>query len=505
MDNNRIVNVDEMRYMDEYTCNQLDMSSLDLMQQAGGVIYLSLVEDVGIDKESDQILVVSGVGNNGGDGLVVAMNLSQNGYMVKVVIVGKLASLSNEAKEMLEKVKKQNIDVLILEDNINLSKFAILIRQATLLIDAIFGIGLKRNIEGLHYDVINVINLSSADVASIDIPSGINADNGLVYGIAVKADFTFIIQNYKVGNLIGDAADYHGSKILLDIGILKVVSKTRRFLINQEDYLNILPSRLNNTHKYHYGNVLTIGGSKGMMGAPLLSAYAALRCGSGLSSIAYKEKYQQDIIKIYPEIMTTTYQNINELIEFTNKKNVVIFGPGLGKNDEENLDILRTLLNLNVLLVIDADGIYYLKQLLNEFKSLKNVIITPHYGEMAMLLDLTSKEIEQNPLEHVKVLTNKYKLTVILKASTTIIANENSIYFSNYGNPGMATAGSGDVLSGIVGSMIGKGLKIMDAAKIGVLLHSMAGEAAKDEVGEESLIAIDIIKYLPTVLKKLKE
>ena len=504
MNNNRIVNVNEMRFMDQYTCKQLDISCLELMQQAGRVIYLSLLEDIGISQEDDQILVVCGTGNNGGDGMVVALNLKQNNYLVKVVIVGKLSALSNEAKAVLVKIKKANIEILFIEEKSKLPSFALLIRETTLLIDALFGIGLTRKIEGLYYDVINVINLSNVDVASIDIPSGINADNGLVYGIAVKADFTFIIQNYKVGNLIGDALDYHGSKILLDIGILKVVSKTRRFLLEQEDYFRILPPRLNNSHKYHYGNVLTIGGSKGMMGAPLLSAYSALRSGSGLSSIAYKEKYHQDIINIYPEIMSTTYQDIAELMAFTNKKNVLIFGPGLSKKDDENLKILREILKLNLPIVIDADGIYYLKQLIDEINDFKKIIITPHYGEMAILMDKTAKEIEENPLEHVKTLVKKYQLTIVLKASTTIIANKNSIYFSNYGNPGMATAGSGDVLSGIIGSMIGRGLKIMDAAKIGVLLHSLAGEFAKEENGEESLIATDIIKCLPKAIIKLK-
>ncbi len=157
MNNKRIVNVKEMRYMDEYTCTQLDMSSLELMQQAGGVIYLSLLEDIGIDKVDDQILVVSGMGNNGGDGMVVALNLSKNNYKVKVVLVGKLSSQSVESKAMLKEVFAQKIEILLIEDKSKLSSLAILIRQSTLLIDAIFGIGLKRKIEGLYFDVINVL------------------------------------------------------------------------------------------------------------------------------------------------------------------------------------------------------------------------------------------------------------------------------------------------------------------------------------------------------------
>ena len=505
MNNYRIVNVNEMRFMDEYTCNQLDMSSLDLMKQAGGVIYLNIIEDIGIDKSTDQILIVAGIGNNGGDALVVGVNLIQNKYHVKVVLLGDLTNQTNESKTMLREITNQKVEVLHINDKSQLPELSKLLRKSTLLIDGIFGIGLTRDVTGIYYDVINTINISSVDVVSIDIPSGINANNGLISKIAIKADYTLIIQNYKVGNLLNDAPDYHGTKILLDIGILKVVCKSRRFLLEKEDYVSSIPPRLNNTHKYHYGNILTIGGSKGMMGAPLMAGYAALKSGSGLVSVSYKEKYLHNIMNIYPEIMTTTYESLDDLLDFTNKKNVIIFGPGLGKKDDDNLDILRSLLKIGVPMVIDADGLYYLKQLLKEFRDLKNVVITPHYGEMATLLGKDILDIQKAPLEHLKLLTEKYKLSVVLKGSTTIIANKNSMYFSNYGNPGMATAGSGDVLSGIIGSMIGKGIKIIEACRIAVLIHSIAGEFALDKYGEESLIATDIIKYIPTSLKELKE
>lgn len=504
MNNYRIVNVNEMRFMDEFTCSQLQMSSLDLMKQAGAVLYFSILEDIGIDKELDQITIVAGVGNNGGDALVVGVNLLENGYNVKVVILGNLTNQSEESKIMLKRILNFGMEILFIEDNNKLAELSKMLRKSTLLIDGIFGIGLKRDVKDIYYDVINLINKSTVDVCSIDIPSGISSNNGLVSKIAIKSDYTLIIQNYKIGNLLNDAMDYHGKKILLDIGILKVVCKSRRFLLEKEDYINALPSRLNNTHKYHYGNLLTIGGSKGMMGAPLLAAYAALRSGSGLSSIAYSEKYLHNIINVYPEVMTTTYKDIDELLDFTNKKTVIIFGPGLGKKDDNSLDILRKLLLLELPMVIDADGLYYLSQLLSEFKSLKNVVVTPHYGEMAMLLNTETINIQNDPLSYIKELTENYKLSVILKGPCTIIANKDSMYFSIYGNPGMATAGSGDVLSGIVGSMIGKGMKIIEACKLAVLIHSFAGKYATDDLGEESIIATDIIKYIPKVLKELK-
>ncbi len=501
----KIVSAKEMRYMDEFTCTQLQICSIELMERAGSFIYLSIIEDIGLEKETDKITIVSGVGNNGGDGLVVGLHLLENYFNVQFVIVGSLDNQSEESKEMLKRVLNLKGNVFFINDHKDIPKLSIIFRKTSFLIDALFGIGLTRDVEGIYLDVIKLINKSNAHVCSIDIPSGIKTNNGVVAGAAVVADYTLIVQNYKIGNLLNDAMDYHGESILLDIGILSVVSSTRRFLLQEVEYINTLPKRLNNTHKYHYGNILTIGGSNGTMGAPVLASYAALKSGAGLSSIAYNNKYLQNVMNIYPEVMSKTYKKVDELLEYTFKKNVIIFGPGLGRNDDINYEILQELLHLDVPLVIDADGVYYLKSLLGEITKGKNIIITPHYGELAMLLDIDSLEVKEDPLKYVKQLIDKYELTVVLKGPCTVIGNKNAMYFSNLGNPGMATAGSGDVLSGIIASMIGKGHKIFEACKIAVLIHSLAGEYGKNAVGEESLIATDIIRFIPTVLKEFKK
>ncbi len=503
MKNLRVVNVKEMRFMDEYTCTQLQICSLELMERAGSFIYLSILEDIGLDKSVENITIVSGIGNNGGDGLVVGIHLLENHYRVQFIIVGSLDNQTEESKVILERVLNLNGKVFFVNDQKDISKLSIVFRKSTFIIDAIFGIGLTRDVEGFYKDVINLINKSNAHVCSIDIPSGIKTNNGLKAMVAVIADYTIIIQNYKIGNLLNDAKDYHGKTILLDIGILSVVSNSRRFFLRKDEYLNSLPKRLSNTHKYHYGNILTIGGSNGTMGAPVLAGYSALRSGSGLSSIAYNNKYINNIINIYPELMAKTYVTVEELLAYTNKKNVIVFGPGLGRNDDINYEILQELLRLDIPLVIDADGIYYLKALLGEIKNRKNIVITPHYGELAMLLDTDSSSIQEDPFKYIKILTNTYKMTVVLKGSCTLIANSKTTYFSNYGNPGMATAGSGDVLSGIIASMIGKGNKMLEACKLAVLIHSLSGKYAREAVGEESLIATDIIKHIPNVFEDL--
>ena len=491
--------------MDHFTCDQLQICSLELMERAGSFLYLSLIEDVGLDKDIDNVTIISGVGNNGGDGFVVGINLLKNYYNVQFVVVGDLDKQTEESKEMLKRVLNLGGIVFFINDKEELPKLSIILSDSTVLVDAIFGIGLTRNVKGIYLDVIKLINRSAAHVCSVDIPSGIKTNNGKIAGIAVSADYTLIVQNYKIGNLLNDAMDYHGKSILLDIGILSVVSSTRRFLLQKEEYMYSLPKRLNNTHKYNFGNVLVIGGSNGTMGAPVLAAYAALRTGSGLSSIAYNNKYLNNIMNLYPEVMSKTYGSIEELIYYTYKKNVIVFGPGLGRNDDISYEILQELLRLDKPLVIDADGMYYLKSLLGEIKNGKNIVITPHYGELAMLLDIDTEDIIKDSLKYIEQLTKKYKFTIVLKGPCTVIANKDVMYFSNYGNPGMATAGSGDVLSGIIASIIGKGYSLIDACKQGVLIHSLAGGYAKELYTEESLIATDIIKFIPKVYKDFEK
>ncbi len=502
MGKNKILTVDEMRNLDICTCQYKGISSLELMHQAGKKLYECLLDEYQLDKMNDQICIVSGIGNNGGDSLCVGCHLLEHSYNVKIIIVGNTSHLTIENQTILDRLIALQADILFLTDTSTFNSFSQLIDHSTLVIDGLFGIGLNRNIEGMAYKVIEKINDSQAFVFSIDIPSGINGNNGNVANIAILADFTAIIQNYKVGNLLNDAKDYHGNSKIIDIGILQNEIKSNRYLLIDNQVLGILPKRKNNTHKYHYGSVLTIGGSQGMTGAPLMSAYSALRTGTGLSTIALDEKYLQYMNSIYPELLIKTYKCEADVFNMTTKKNVIIFGPGLGREGNLNLNILARLLEMDIPLVIDADGLYYLKQLLHNGLDGKNIIITPHFGEMAALSDI---DIKNNPLTAIYELTEKYHMTIVLKGPCTIIANKDEMYFCNIGNPGMATAGSGDVLTGMIASLVGQGLSLLDSCKLGVVLHSKAGNWAKEEMGEYSLVATDIIQGIPNILKEFSK
>ncbi len=502
MKERQIVSAQEMRILDKLTVTEKEITSYELMQQAGRMIYKHICRN-GVCDISETILIVAGVGNNGGDALIVGLHLIERGLKPLFVIIGKEENQSHESKQAISNIIENNFEVTRIDTIKSINIFKELIEQSSIVVDGIFGIGLMREVEGYYKEVINLINQSYAQVVSIDIPSGINADNGLVLGIAVKADVTVIIQNYKQGNLLNDALDYSGEMHLLDIGILQTLFPEKQALLNKSYLKNKLPKRIKNTHKYNYGNILTIGGSKGMMGAPLMAAYAALRTGAGLSSVSYNDKYLNHIHNPYPVIMVNTYLGLEDIPSQTQKKTAIIFGPGLGKDDEINLKILSYLLSLETPLVVDADGIYYLKQLIHDYSERENIIVTPHNKEMATFLGIDIEDIKHEPVLFAKNIAHKYNLTVVLKGSCTIITNNDDTYFSIGGNPGMATAGTGDVLSGIIGSLLGRGFSPMEAAKIGVLIHSKAGELAVNKYGEESLIATDLTQLIPKVLKSI--
>lgn len=500
MNTNQIVSKEEMRQLDKITMESKNCSSLDLIYQAGQALfhYMYNKELLNID---DSILIVAGIGKNGGDALVIGEKLIEVGFTPSILLVGKDKDMCMESKEIITELLKNGIIIHRIEDKDD-DSFVSLIENSTIIIDGMFGTGVNKYVSGIFKKVIGYINNSYARIISIDIPSGINANNGIKMGFCIKANETLIIQTYKQGNLLNDALDYQGIMHIVDCGILSMYFSEKQEIIDFSYLNNKIPKRTHNSHKYMYGNILTIGGTKGLMGAPLLTAYSALKSGSGLSSVLIKEKYLRYSNNIYPELMLDTYLGIEDIPMQTRRKNCIVFGPGLGKNDEENLNVLGYLLKTTIPLVIDADGIGYLKLLQKQYSKRENIIITPHYREMADFLDLSVSEVEYEPILLSKNIAHKYNLTVVLKGPCTIITNNVETYFSIAGNPGLATAGSGDVLSGMIASFLGRGISPIESAKIGVLIHSKCAENAKEIYGEESMVATNLIECLPKVIKE---
>lgn len=474
------------------------------MEIAGGKIYDCILQEKKIDPEGDFITIVSGTGNNGGDSLVVARHLLQAGYKnLNIVVVGNSNHLTEETAINLERLKNLKAPIYYYEEESFYQSYKKIIMQSTIIIEGIFGIGLNREIEGIRFHAVETIDQSSAYVISIDIPSGIQGDNGKIAGIAIHADFTVVVHTYKIGNLLNDAKDTHGKCKIVDIGIIEEGVIPYRGVLQEKDVKGKFKKRKHNSHKYDYGAVLTIGGSVGMTGAPCMSAYAALRIGSGLSSIATHEECISYMQNAHPEIMMRPYRSQKDIKEAMHKKNAIAFGPGLGRKEDFHFAILEQLLQKDIPIIIDADGLYYLKSRLSKIREENQIIITPHYGEMAMLLDTTSESIGKDPLGAARKIVETYNITLLLKGTTTIIAQRDEMYFHPFGNPGMATAGSGDVLTGMLLGLAGQGFTPLESCMIGAYLHSLAGDYAAEEIGEHSMIATDMIKFLPQAIKTL--
>jgi NAD(P)H-hydrate epimerase len=499
MNDMQIVSAQDMRQLDALTIKERQITSYQLMEEAGTAcfdyIYNQQLADL-----SGLVVVIAGPGNNGGDAVVVYKRLLEQDIHAVLLQVGN--HYSDELNQAHQEISKQHLYTIKDEQDLELAQSWI--EQAGTVIDGIFGIGLARNIEGIYKHLIELVNHSYATTISIDIPSGIQADNGLVLGLAIKANHTLAIQNYKQGHFLNDGIDYCGEYHLLDVGILQTLFPEQQTLLHPKLLHHSIPKRIRNSYKYMYGNVLTIGGSKGMMGAPILAALAALRMGSGLSQVLHLEAYSKYAYFQDPNIMMSFYDGIEEIPNIIRNKSAIVFGPGLGRKDEINLQVLQHLLDTDIPLVIDADGIYYLKQLLPEYNKRPNIIITPHYKELSDFLGISIDEVKQEPILLSKNIAHTYNLTVVLKGACTIITNENQTFFSTSGNPGLATAGTGDVLSGILGNLLGRGMSPLEAAKLGVLFHSKAAEFAREDYTEESMIASDVIDMIPKVMTYAK-
>lgn len=492
-----VITTKDATEIDQNTCKQKNLTNLDLIENAG----LALEEAFLLHckpKKSSQITVISGSGHNGADGLMLGYLLSKKGFQINYIVIQAKENLKPENQQIIATIEAEGGKINYFYNESFFEEIQVLIEKSDFLIDAIFGTGLNKEVTGFIAKVIDTTRLAKF-IFSIDIPSGINGDNGLVYGTAVSADLTAVIEHYKAGNLLNQALDYTKESILVKIGLL---SEDKGKYVLKENNIKPLPKRKNYSHKYHYGNLLIIGGSSGMTGAPLLSGAGALRTGAGLVTLALPATCTSTLKNSYPEIITGLYRNFDDFLPLLNKRNAFAFGPGLGRKNPDAEAILNEILKLGLPVVIDADGIYYFKKFKNRGRKYRNVIITPHLGELAVFAGLDQEELEKRSLEVARAFVEEYEFTIVLKGPCTIIANKDETWFSANGNPGMATAGSGDVLTGVITSLLAQGYSPLEAAKTGVYLHSLAGNLAKDKFGEAGMIASDIINLLPEAIKK---
>lgn len=507
------LNSEGMKRIDEATIKVVGIPALVLMERAALETVHVMKKNL---KREDRILVVCGPGNNGGDGVAAGRILFQQGYRVALLFICGEDKFSNQMKLQTEIARNLGMAV---ENNNKLDEYNIII-------DAIFGVGLSRPVDGVYEDIIQEINGNEHTVYAIDIPSGISADTGNILNAAIRADYTITYGFMKRGLLLYPGVAYAGEITVADIGfpdctLLGVHPDT--FYYGTED-LKRLPARKDYSNKGTYGRVLTIAGSTGMSGAAYLSAKAAYRTGAGLVKILTCADNRTILQTLLPEALFAAYDSAGERLETELEESIawasaIIIGPGLGrqKQAEELLELV--LKKADVPVIFDADALNLLSERLdreglnsaedrlNRLTKLlpKDAILTPHLMELSRLTKIPVNIIRDNIIDTADHCSYNSKLIYAIKDARSVVTQEVRKYINVSGNNGMATGGSGDVLTGIIAALIAQGLCPYDAACLGVYLHGLAGDAAAKQKGTYSLIAGDIIDAIEKVLQNKEQ
>ncbi len=506
----------EMRQIDRLTIEEYGLPSLVLMERAG----LAVAQKVKELNPPRKVIVVCGRGNNGGDGLVTARVLQNWDFRVKAFILGEKNALSPDCEAQYRITKNFGVPIEF-KSKINASDL-----HGAIIIDAVFGTGINKPVSERLIEIFNLINDSGITVFSVDIASGISSDTGEVLGSAIKADYTITFGLPKIGHIKYPGAGYAGRLYVEDIGFPSQLLQSQDIKVNliQKEYVStLITPRERYSHKGDYGHILIIAGSKGKTGAALMCAKAAMRSGSGLVTIGVPESLIDIIQGRITEEMTLPLKDdgrgmlsanaTDDVISFISQKiDAVAIGPGIGVSDDTKTMLAEIIKNSPVPLIIDADGINSLSANPDDVLSKRKspVVITPHPGEMARLLsrvfnfEYKTIDIEKNRLNISSKLSCEYGIHVVLKGVPTVITSpEGDIFINTSGNPGMATAGSGDVLTGIIASFIGQGLNPLNASISGVCIHGTAGDSASREKGEYCMAASDLIDFLPDAFRYL--
>lgn len=495
------VNAAQMKAADQYTIQKLEVPSLELMEHAAQAC-VQVLEDEKVDLS--HVCVVCGSGNNGGDGFAIARILQNNRYSVETFCVGNPEHYTEETQEQMHRLQECGGKItygMPQEDSYSV------------IIDAVFGVGLSRKVDGRYRQVIEQMNRMRGTKFAVDIPSGLSATTGCILGCAFKADYTVTFQLKKIGLELSQGRTMAGRVIVPDIGIsTDSICEDQEIVrtAGKDIYRKMLPDRPEDSNKGTYGRLLVIAGSKGMAGAAYLNAHAAYMTGAGLVRIYTSSDNREILQTLLPEAIITTYEEYNkeELLSLLTWADSVCIGSGLGMSRLSE-KILKTVIEyVKVPCLIDADGLNLLaenKNYLNQMAE-RRFVITPHMKEMSRLTGTPVEELKADRIQILKDFISRYRITCVLKDSRTLIASEEKgIRMNLTGNSAMAKAGSGDVLAGVISGWMVQGKEAEDAAELGTYIHGLSGDLAKFEKGVYSVMARDLIEYISKALMKLEE
>lgn len=474
----------QVRELDRIAIEDMGIAGICLMERAGSAAFSILKSHWA---KAHRIIILCGIGNNGGDGYVLARLAYLAGYDVMVLQIGDTSKLKGDALLAFEAMTKVGLSVQEFSEK--------KLKVVDVLVDGIFGTGLDREVSGKWREVIEALNRRNCPLLALDIPSGLHANTGSVLGVAVRADVTVTFIGLKQGLFTGIGPDYCGQVYFDDLQVPSSIYQQVKTVVTLLDYevlKTALPKRSRAAHKGKFGHLLVIGGDSGMIGAVRLAAEAAARVGAGLISVATRSAHAALINITRPEIMSHGVETVEQLERLLDKVNVIVIGPGLGQSAwaRTMLDALKT---VSKPIVVDADALNLLAQTPFSFP---NSILTPHPGEAARLLELSTAEIQADRFAAISTLQRRFGSVCVLKGAGTLVTNPNDeIGVCTAGNPGMASGGMGDVLTGVIAGLLAQGFSTVEAANLGVCLHAKAGDRAALE-GERGLLPSDLFPWL---------
>lgn len=526
----KIVDSLTMRRIDETAIKRYGIPGLVLMENAGRGVA-EIIDREFVNLKGKNVSIFAGKGNNGGDGFVIARHLWNKGFKIIVYLLAKKTDVKGDAKVNLNIWGRMGGEVIEILSIRGVEKYRSNIRHSALIVDAIFGTGLSSPVKGIHQKVIGFINNLNKPVVSVDIPSGLDVSNGRVLGSCVKATITATMAISKIGLLIYPGADYAGRVETVDIGMPAELLKDERIqweLLDFEGIKKLLRPRRGNSHKGSFGHVFVLAGSTGKTGAAAMTSVGAMRAGAGLVTLGIPKSLNPIMAKKLTEVMTLPlpespihpplskgetggfsgilgYEAFQDIISFSKDKDVFIIGPGLTVSEPVKKLVLRLIMESKIPLVIDADAVNCLAGDVRILKKAKApIIITPHPGEMARLVGMTAKDVQEDRIGIAERFAKENKVIVVLKGARTVIAEHSGkIFINSTGNPGMATAGTGDILSGMIGGFIAQGYSPIDAARIGVYLHGLAGDESAKKKGQIGMMATDMLDVLPELITRI--
>ncbi len=513
----KILTAAQMQALDRRTITEAGVPGLTLMERAGTHVAELVLEGLGPDS-TDTVTILCGKGNNGGDGLVTARLLAKRGPKVQVVLLHDPGVFSGDAKTMWQRWKKTPAARATVVTPTR-ERLDALLAESRVVVDALLGTGLTSDVTGAYRSAIEAMNGCGRPIVAIDLPSGIHADTGAVMGAAVRAAATVTFGHPKLGLFVGAGIDHAGRVRIGDIGIPAAYSdqgSSPLSLLVESDMERLLPERRASAHKGTFGHAAIVAGSVGKTGAAALAAKAALRIGAGLVSVATPAGINATLEAKLLEVMTAPMpetkahtlarSGLDRLLAFVSSRTAAAIGPGLSTHPE-TVDLVQAMIpRLDKPTVLDADALNALvgkTRLLSDGKA--PLVLTPHPGEMARLVeDATPESINRDRIGTASRLATTCGVVVILKGARTVIAkSDGEAAICPTGNAGMATAGTGDVLTGMVAGLLAQRLSPWDAARAGVYLHGLAGDLAAAEIGQAGMIAGDLLERIPRAVTQL--